>query len=101
MSSSGDWTAYEFQKDKTMAYNQGKDINITARDGSKQEQVHDFQYVGAWIDSTEADNNIRKALAWKVCNNLTKIWKLTLPRLIKIGLFISTGESVLLYGCEA
>ena len=39
--------------------------------------------------------------AWKACDKLTKIWKSILPRSIKIGLFISTVKSVLLYGCEA
>ncbi len=63
------------KKTKTMAYNHGKDINIIARYGSKLEQVHDFQYLGAWIDNTEADDKIRKALAWKACNKIAKIWK--------------------------
>ena len=89
------------KKTKTMTYNQGKDTNITAGDGSKLEQVHEFQYLGAWIDNTKADIKIRKALAWKACNKLAKIWKSTVPRLIKISLFISTVETGLLYGCEA
>ncbi len=89
------------KKTKTMAYNQEKDTKITARDGSKLEQVHDFQYLGARVDNTETDIKIRKALAWKACNKLTKIWKSTLSRSIKTSLFISTVESVLLYGCEA
>ncbi len=41
--------------------------------GSKLDQVHDFQYLEAWIDYTEADIKIRKALAWKACSKLTKI----------------------------
>ena len=65
------------------------------------EQVHDFQYFGAWVNNTEADIEIRKALARKPCNKLTKIRKPTLSRSIKISLFISTVESILLYGCEA
>ena len=89
------------KKTKTMAYNQEKEMNITARDGSKLEQVHDFRYLGAWMDNTEADIKIRKALVWKACNKLTKIWKSTLCRSIKICLFISMVESALLYGCEA
>ena len=58
---------------KTMAYNQGKDINITARDGFKLEQVNDFQYLIAWLDNTEADIKTRTAPAWRACNKLTKI----------------------------
>ena len=71
-----------------------RDINITARDLSKLKQVYGFQYLGAWTDNTEADIKIRRALAWKECNKLIKIWKSMLPRLIKISLFISTVESV-------
>ena len=84
------------KKTKNMVYNQEEDIDITARDGSKLEQVHDFQYLRAWVENTEADIKIRKALAWKACNKLTKIWKLTLSRSIKISLFILTVESELL-----
>ena len=50
---------------ETMTYNQEKDLSIIARDGPKMEQVHGFQYFGAWIDNSEADIKIRKALAWK------------------------------------
>ena len=50
--------------------------------------------------STVKDINVRKALAWKACHKLSKIWKSKLQKSIKIKLFISTVESVLLYGCE-
>ena len=39
-------------------------------------------------------------MAWKACNKLTKIWKSTLSKNLKIKLFHATVESVLLYGCE-
>ena len=39
-------------------------------------------------------------MAWKACNNLSKIWKSNLSKNIKIKLFQSTVESVLLYGSE-
>ena len=42
----------------------------------------------------------RKAMAWKACNKLRKIWKSTLSRNLRNKLFQATVESVLLYGCE-
>ena len=65
------------------------------------EQVHNFQYLGAWIDNTKADIKIRKELVYKACNKLTKMWKLTLPRSIKVILFRSTVGFLLLYAAEA
>ena len=50
--------------------------------------------------STVKHINVRKALAWKACHKLSTIWKSKLQRSIKIKLFISIVESVLLYGCE-
>ena len=45
--------------------------------------------------------NVRKALAWKALNDLSKVWKSSLQRCIKISFFQATVESVLLYGCES
>ena len=44
---------------------------------------------------------VRKALAWRALNGLSKVWKSSLSRSIKISFFQATVESVLLYGCEA
>ena len=60
--------------------------------------IHDFQYLGAWIDNIKPDIKIKEALAWKP---IVKIWKSTLPRSIKISLVGSTIERELLYGCDA
>ena len=42
-----------------------------------------------------------KAAAWRACNKLNEIWKLSLPRKFKLRLFSKTVESVLLYSCPA
>ena len=52
------------------------------------------------MQSTEVDIRTRKALAWKVCNNLNNIWRSNLTKNIKVKLFQATVESVLLYGSE-
>ena len=45
-------------------------------------------------------NRIRKAKAWAACHKLKKMWKSDLKRSLKIRLFVSTVESILLYGAE-
>ena len=52
------------------------------------------------MESSEKDIAVRKALAWNACHKLRKIWSSKLNRELKIRLFISTVESVLLYGAE-
>ena len=88
------------KKTQFMVYNQPTRVKIHTVDGSCLEEVKDFKYLGSWVQSTEQDIKVRKAMAWKACNKLTKIWKSTLSRNLKIKLFHATVESVLLYGCE-
>ena len=42
----------------------------------------------------------RKVLAWNACHKLRNIWTSKIPKKIKTRLFVSTVESVLLYGSE-
>ena len=53
------------------------------------------------MESSAKDIKQRKAAAWRACGKLTKIWKSSLPRRLKLRLFAATVESVLLYGCES
>ena len=73
---------------------------ITSRSGETIERVDDFLYLGARINSSEADITVRKAKAWAACHRLKKIWKSDLRKEIKIRLFVALIESVLLYGAE-
>ena len=59
-----------------------------------------FKYLGGWMESSEKDFEIRKALAWKACHKLSKIWKSHIKKKLKERLFLSTVESILLYGSE-
>ena len=87
-------------KTKCVFFNQDQNDNIQTLDGSKLEVVADFKYLGAWIGSSQHDIQVRKALAWKSCSALSKIWKSSLCRNIKERLFQATAESILLYGTE-
>ena len=87
-------------KTKAVLYNEPPS-DIQTLDGNRLEIVDDFKYLGAWIASSEKDFNIRKAQAWKACNSMSKIWKSKLAKGIKIRLFTTTVESVLMYGAEA
>ena len=42
-----------------------------------------------------------KAQDWRACNKLSNIWKSTLPRDMKLRLFTTTVEPVLIYGAES
>ena len=86
-------------KTKFMSFNQGKTGSIQTNDGSKLEEVRDFKYLGAWMESSTKDIKHRKAAAWRGCSKLTKIWKSSLPRRFKLRLFAAAVESVPLYGC--
>ena len=63
-------------------------------------EVRDFKYLGSWVNSTEQDLKVRKALAWRALNGMTSVWNSNLPRQIKLSFFYATVESVLLYGSE-
>ena len=86
-------------KTKCMKFNQDH-VQLKTQDDSQLEIVDDFKYLGSWVKSSEQDVKVRKAMAWKACNKLSKIWQSRLSRNVKIRLFQTTVESVLLYGAE-
>ena len=89
------------KKTKVMMFNQPTGVQIKTKDDTVLEEIKDFTYLGSLVSSTMEDIRRRIALAWRACNKLNKIWKSPLSRNIKIRLFTSTVESVLLYGCES
>ena len=74
-------------KTKFMAYNIKEDVTLVTKTGSHLEQVKDFQYLGSWVDESEKDFKIRKAIAWKACNKMRTLWKSALPASLKISFF--------------
>ena len=69
--------------------------------GEKIKNVEDFKYLGSWTNNTQKDIKVRIAQAWVACNKLSKIWKSNFNRSLKTRLFVTTIESVLLYGCKS
>ena len=73
---------------------------MAAKNSEILKNVDNFKYLGSWSKSSEDDFNVRKALDWNTCHKLGEIWKSSLPRNIKIRVFLTTAKSVLLYGAE-
>ena len=88
------------KKTEIQAFNQDTPITVNSRDGTILKIIQNIKYLGAWMENTDKDCKVRKALAWSACHKLRKIWTSTLSERIKIRLFIVTVESVLLYGGE-
>ena len=92
---------FKSKKTKVMCFNTcTNDPAIATLDGKILETKNDFKYLGSWISSTEHDIKIRRVLAWKALHRMRRVWKSKLKEDIKRQLFISTVESVLLYGAE-
>ena len=81
-------------------YNQLEPVQIETLDGIILEVTNDFKYLGSMTSSTKADVKSRKATAWRTCNKLNRLWKSHLNRSVKIRVFCTVVESVLLYGSE-
>ena len=85
---------------KVMAENVENPV-VKTLDGTELDVVADFNYLGAWIASTQKDIKIRRARAWSALHSMNKVWKSAMDDNLKRRLFVTTVESVLLYGCEA
>ena len=88
------------KKTKVMAENVDNP-EVRSLDGTLLDVVNDFNYLGAWIASTQKDIRIRRARAWSALHSMSKVWKSGMESNLKRRLFVTTVESVLLYGCEA
>lgn len=83
------------KKTEVITYNILPDHSaLTTTGGTVLKEVNDFKYLGAWMNSTEQDLQVRKTLIWKALNSMASVWKSNLPQHIKITFFHS------LYGCE-
>ena len=76
-------------------------VRVTTLDGTPLEVVDDYIYLGACMASTQQDIKVRRAKAWRALHNMSKVWRSSMTPDTKRRLFVSTVESVLLYGCEA
>jgi sorting nexin-29 len=65
------------------------------------EKVSDYKYLGVYIRNSSKEFSTRKAQAWEAAKRLKKLWiSRTLSHNMKIRVFISCVESVLLYAAE-
>ena len=89
------------KKTKVLPFNTENPTTLHTTDGTEIEFVEDFKYLGAWVESTEKDISIRKALSWRSMNKMSRIWSSNMKRDLKVRFFTATIESILLYGCES
>ena len=61
-----------------MSFTQVQDTVLKTVNKENINKVYNFEYIGAWIDDNANDVKVKKALAWKSCNKLNKIWKSSL-----------------------
>ena len=73
---------------------------ITTLSGTILKCKEDYKYLGSYISSSEKDFKIRKGMAWAACNKLHNIWTSKLDVSMKVRIFQSLVEPILLYGCE-
>lgn len=52
---------------------------IKTSDGNALREANDCKYLGPWINSTEKDLKVRKALAWRALNGVPRAWRSNLP----------------------
>ena len=79
-------------KTKFMAYNTNETPTLCTNEGSHLDQVKDFQYLGSWVDESEKDFKIRKALAWKGYTKMRTLWNSNLP--------VSILKDKILFSCR-
>ena len=91
-----------FNESKTEYINKTGDLttHLKTLSGYILKCKEDYNYLGSFISSSEKDFNVRKGMAWSACNKLHKIWTSKLNVSIKIKLFKTLIEPILLYGCE-
>ena len=89
------------KKTKGLPINVENPPPLHTMDGTELEWVKDFRYLGSWVEQTERDIAVRKALAWQALNGMSRIWASAMSSELKTRFFTATVESILLYGCEA
>ena len=72
-------------KTKYLAYNIEVPTILRTREGVILEQKDDFKYLGSWVNESEKDIAVRKALAWKALNDMDKIWRSSMDPVSRNG----------------
>ena len=81
-----------------MTFNFNEKAKITTKNGTILAVKEDFKYLGPYISSTEKDIRVRKAHAWSALHDLKNITHSAMPGDLKRTIFMTSLESILLYG---
>ena len=84
-----------------MAFNTPESVLLKTADGQRLQVEKDFKYIGSYINSSEKDIKVGKALAWNVLHSMHVIWKFKINLPLKRRLFVATVENVLTYRSES
>ena len=87
-------------KRKYININPSANDSVHSSDGSKIEKVEVFKYLGSYTNS-QHDIQCRKEQAWAAVHVLDKVWRAPICRLIKMKIFRTTVEPILIYGCDS
>ena len=58
------------EKKTKLSFNQETSVNVITQSDKSIEVIKNFKYLGSWMESTEKDFNVWKALAWSSCHKL-------------------------------
>ena len=89
------------KKTEVMLFNIGEHPPLLTTGGVRLEEVLDFKYLGSRMQGSELDIKVRKGMAWRALNDMSRIWASGMTKALKLRFFHATVETVLLYGCEA
>ena len=82
------------KKTKIIAFAQTNLVNICTTLNVQITIVDNFKYLQSWMNSSLKDFEFRKALAWKVCHKMKKLWKSNLAKTLKIRMFKVTIATI-------
>jgi hypothetical protein len=88
-----------FSKTKAIRLNIDSPEKLHTAEGDI-EWVETFTYLGAIVPQFTEDVTRRKSLAWAALGRLTSLWKSSASTALKVRLFISLVQPVLLYGAD-
>ena len=83
------------KKTEIQTFNHDTPIIVNSRDGTKLKIIENFK--GSWMESTDKDFKVRKALAWSACHKLRKIWSSTLSKRVVNTLKKDINQTVYCY----
>ena len=81
-------------KREFLSFNQEQETVFKSVNNGNIKKIDNFKYLRAWIGNMENNVKVRKALAWKSCNKLNKIWQSSLSKSSKLRTFLALVESV-------